>query len=459
MPTTAELIADAKEAEKANGLPDGLLVAMIQQESGFNPNTSPSSVGAIGIAQFMPATAASLGLDPTNAHDSIWAAARMVKDDAIALNGGKAPDSSDLRDDAWLRAAAAYNAGRGAVQSALTNTPLGQPSRSGIGGAVESAFPTVSGIVSGVSKAIAGKSWRDYLPDETKDYLNKITSGSNIGSWQDAANASTAGKKSATTSTANSFSPVTSSVPDINKYQRKDEDGNQFTDPQYYADMANYAKTQETMQSLQSGPLAKYVDDVINDISKQIEANTLDARRANDLLTTKVNSFKNANDVYASSAFQNSIPVGTDTLPGTNIKIPGAGSIVLNPLQQALDTNNQAQSLFSSMQPVKVPSVQEIMAGYQGQYGGSPGGVPQGQSNPLQAAMQNTQQQNGAAPTGPVQYTGFNNTPPPPPPTPPMSDPGTTNKATDATSSTSVSDIAALARILAQQAQGIGAPN
>jgi hypothetical protein len=59
------------------GVPTALLAAQINQESGFNPNAlSPD--GAIGIAQFMPGTAASVGLDPHDPMASIDAMAKLM---------------------------------------------------------------------------------------------------------------------------------------------------------------------------------------------------------------------------------------------------------------------------------------------------------------------------------------------------------------------------------------------
>ncbi len=57
-----------------------LLAAQLQQESGFNPD-AVSPAGARGIAQFMPATAASYGLaDPTDAAAAIDAQAHLMRD-------------------------------------------------------------------------------------------------------------------------------------------------------------------------------------------------------------------------------------------------------------------------------------------------------------------------------------------------------------------------------------------
>ncbi|MBE3206665.1 MULTISPECIES: C40 family peptidase [Parafrankia] len=97
-------------------LSPGLLAAQLQQESGFNP-LARSSVGAEGIAQFMPGTWATRGLDGDNDHradpfnpaDAIPAAARY--DCALAASVAHLGDPVRLM-------LAAYNAGPGAVLSA-----------------------------------------------------------------------------------------------------------------------------------------------------------------------------------------------------------------------------------------------------------------------------------------------------------------------------------------------------
>ena len=76
-----------------------MFLKMIQQESGFNPN-AVSSAGAIGIAQFMPGTAAGLGINPWDPEQSLMGAARHVQD-LIAQTGS-------LQGAAW-----SYNAGLG----------------------------------------------------------------------------------------------------------------------------------------------------------------------------------------------------------------------------------------------------------------------------------------------------------------------------------------------------------
>jgi hypothetical protein len=79
-----------------------LLAAVAKAESGFNPN-AVSPAGAIGLMQIMPSTAVSLGVDPRDPAQAIDGAARLFKQNLQKFG------SVSL-------AAAAYNAGPGAVQ-------------------------------------------------------------------------------------------------------------------------------------------------------------------------------------------------------------------------------------------------------------------------------------------------------------------------------------------------------
>ncbi len=84
------------------GLPQGLLSAVAQAESNYNPR-AVSPAGARGLMQLMPATAAGLGVDPFNPAQAVDGAARLLKSNLATF------DSVPL-------ALAAYNAGPGAVR-------------------------------------------------------------------------------------------------------------------------------------------------------------------------------------------------------------------------------------------------------------------------------------------------------------------------------------------------------
>jgi soluble lytic murein transglycosylase-like protein len=94
------------DAARAHGLPPELLGAALLQESAYDPQAL-SSAGAIGIAQFMPETAAGVGVDPYDPYDSIAAAGALVGAYAAAYRGRYA--------DPYTVALAAYNAGPLAV--------------------------------------------------------------------------------------------------------------------------------------------------------------------------------------------------------------------------------------------------------------------------------------------------------------------------------------------------------
>ncbi|GCE14892.1 lytic transglycosylase domain-containing protein [Tengunoibacter tsumagoiensis] len=118
----------ARAAAVRHGISPDLFVRQIQQESGFNPNAR-SSVGAIGIAQFMPGTAAALGVNPYDPNSALDGAARHMAD-LSRMYGGD-----------YAKALAAYNAGPGNVNAAV---------RAG------------------------GANWLAYTPGETQHYVHTI---------------------------------------------------------------------------------------------------------------------------------------------------------------------------------------------------------------------------------------------------------------------------------------------
>jgi cell wall-associated NlpC family hydrolase len=98
----AQYASTIEQAAATNGIPSALLAALVSHESGFDP-TAVSSAGAEGIAQFMPATAAGMGINPDDPTEAINAAAKLL-------------GSYTTKFGSYADALAAYDAGSSAVE-------------------------------------------------------------------------------------------------------------------------------------------------------------------------------------------------------------------------------------------------------------------------------------------------------------------------------------------------------
>jgi len=104
----SQYVAIAQQDATAVGIPPTYFVRQIQQESGFNPN-AVSPAGAVGIAQFLPGTAAGLGINPWDPTQALQGAAKLMANYARQYGGD------------YAKALAAYNGGSGTVQYAVNN--------------------------------------------------------------------------------------------------------------------------------------------------------------------------------------------------------------------------------------------------------------------------------------------------------------------------------------------------
>ncbi len=99
-----EYVTAIRNAEMQYKLPYDMLARLLYQESHYRSDIisgkTVSTAGALGIAQFMPATAADLGIDPLNPFQAIDAAARYLSNLYRATG-------------TWAQALAAYNWGLG----------------------------------------------------------------------------------------------------------------------------------------------------------------------------------------------------------------------------------------------------------------------------------------------------------------------------------------------------------
>lgn len=99
--TGATRVADVDQVEQDYGLPQGLVHAVIHQESRGRAN-AVSVKGALGLMQLMPGTAAQLGVNPYDPEQNVRGGARYLRQQIDRF--GSIP-----------LALAAYNAGPGAV--------------------------------------------------------------------------------------------------------------------------------------------------------------------------------------------------------------------------------------------------------------------------------------------------------------------------------------------------------
>ncbi|HTK12157.1 MAG TPA: transglycosylase SLT domain-containing protein [Ktedonobacteraceae bacterium] len=125
---TSQYIAIAQQAATNAGISPVYFVNQINAESSFNPNAI-SPVGAVGIAQFLPSTAAGLGINPYDPVQALYGAANHMAALSKSYNGD------------YAKALAAYNAGSGAVNYAIQR---------------------------------GGASWLSLMPYETQQYIYKI---------------------------------------------------------------------------------------------------------------------------------------------------------------------------------------------------------------------------------------------------------------------------------------------
>jgi soluble lytic murein transglycosylase-like protein len=104
-----KIIASVKSASKRTGIPEQLILSLINKESGFNPNAQSKS-GAIGLTQLMPSTAST--------------ECGLSRDELFDINSNVQCGISylDKQIHSFQKldlAIAAYNAGPGAVKRAV----------------------------------------------------------------------------------------------------------------------------------------------------------------------------------------------------------------------------------------------------------------------------------------------------------------------------------------------------
>ena len=124
----SQYVSIAQQDASNAGISPDYFVRQINLESGFNPNAYSGS-GAEGIAQFMPATARGLGINPWDPIQALRAAANLMASYSNKYGGN------------YAMALAAYNGGSGTVQYAVN---------------------------------ACGSNWMNCLPGQTRNYIRVI---------------------------------------------------------------------------------------------------------------------------------------------------------------------------------------------------------------------------------------------------------------------------------------------
>lgn len=125
---TSQYVAVARQDAINVGISPDYFVRQIYAESGFNPS-AVSPYGAVGVAQFLPGTAAGLGVNPWDPTSALSGAANLMASYNRQYGGD------------YAKALAAYNAGTGNVNNATS---------------------------------ACGANWLSCLPGETQNYIRTI---------------------------------------------------------------------------------------------------------------------------------------------------------------------------------------------------------------------------------------------------------------------------------------------
>jgi soluble lytic murein transglycosylase-like protein len=136
------------------GVPPSIALAVAQKESGMNPNVPNGAAGEIGVFQLMPATAAGLGVNPSDLNQNVTGGVSLLA--SLYNQFGN-----------WSDALAAYNAGP-------THLAAGQSYASSILGSISDPSASVDPMAS------AG----DSLAADLTDYgLPDLSSGTSPWVW------------------------------------------------------------------------------------------------------------------------------------------------------------------------------------------------------------------------------------------------------------------------------------
>jgi soluble lytic murein transglycosylase-like protein len=167
--------AEIRNAARKAGIPEDLFLHMMAKETGglSNPESARSKAGALGIAQFMPATAKQYGIDPLDINQALPAAAKMTASLLKKYDGNE------------RLAAMAYNWGQGNVDKWLATgaDPAKLPKETA--GYTRAAEGGIMRLAAGGTVAFSGKNGNSKVEEDdqtSKDREDFILGAKKLGS-------------------------------------------------------------------------------------------------------------------------------------------------------------------------------------------------------------------------------------------------------------------------------------
>jgi hypothetical protein len=167
--------AEIRNAARKAGISEDLFLHMMAKETGglSNPESARSKAGALGIAQFMPATAKQYGIDPLDINQALPAAAKMTASLLKKYDGNE------------RLAAMAYNWGQGNVDKWLATgaDPAKLPKETA--GYIRAAEGGIMRLAAGGTVAFSGKNGNSKVEEDdqtSKDKEDFILGAKKLGS-------------------------------------------------------------------------------------------------------------------------------------------------------------------------------------------------------------------------------------------------------------------------------------
>lgn len=154
-------------------------------------------------------------------------------------------------------------------------------------------------------------------------------------------------------------------------YYRDLSDGVKTLDKEAFAaaqtNWLDYQKVKASDRAEALAPISKYMDDIIDQIGKEVAVGNMDLSKANSVFKARTDSYKAALDAFNGDSFKYGAPADAQYTPGREpggyFESIGLKPLVaqhgqtLDPMQEALDSFNQAKA---GIDAVKTPGIPDF---------------------------------------------------------------------------------------------------